>query len=135
MWKIMKKRLVFIFFCLIASYLFAERIDWKGKEMGMKPNPAWLSTYLKKNEEKNIRRKFDIDKNAVIFYAISEDLSLENAKYTAEMDCRKKVLEYLKESNKNRDVINVSGMERVTDYWEKDSDGTYKFYVFYTIAR
>lgn len=71
----------------------------------------------------------------MIFYAISEDLSLENAKYTAEMDCRKKVLEYLKESNKNRDVINVSGMERVTDYWEKDSDGTYKFYVFYTIAR
>ena len=103
-------------------------------EMGMEKSPSWLTLYLKNKDETKLRKKFELDENENIFYASSESESLENARYAAEMQCRKKMLDFRRKA-KNADgkVQQVSGMEQLTEYWERDSEGIYKIYVFYTM--
>ena len=130
----MKKKLIFCllpFFCFFAA---SEIISWKGMEMGMEKSPSWLTLYLKNKDETKLRKKFELDENENIFYASSESESLENARYAAEMQCRKKMLDFRRKA-KNADgkVQQVSGMEQLTEYWERDSEGIYKIYVFYTM--
>jgi hypothetical protein len=128
--------ILLIFFCC-SLFAFAKQkvISWKGKEMGAESSPKWLLSYIEKNNEKEIRKKFEIEKNELIFFETADDFVLENAKYTAEMLCRKKILDYKNElRNKSDKTLRISGMQLLTEYWEQYEDKSYRVYVFYVIS-
>ena len=132
-----KLAVILLIFCCYSLFAVTKQriISWRGKEMGAESRPKWLTSYIEKNNEKEIRKKFEVEKNELIFFESADDYVLENARYTAEMLCRKKILDYKnKLKNKTDKTIRISGMQLLTEYWEQYEDKSYRVYIFYVIS-
>ena len=132
----MKKFIFFLTLFSVSVLVNADVVSWKGKEMGIECSPDWLVSYLEKKDENPMRKKFDIEYNEIIFHSVAADLVLENARYTAELNCIKEMVDYRRKLNASKNKVQkVSGMEALTEYWELDNTGTYTIHVFYTMRK
>lgn len=133
----MKKILLVSLLFLSFSSAFAKIVDWKGKEMGAECNPKWLKNYVQKNDEKALRKKFDLEKSDLVIMGYSASTQKENAQYESEakalLKIQKEVNKNLKEK-KNEASIVVLGTEKIFDYWVQNEDGNFHYYCFYSIS-
>lgn len=133
----MTKKIFSVFYFLLCTcFVFGNPVSWAGKEFGKEHSPLWLVRFLKKGDDKLLRKKFGIAKNDFVFVGQGKAETLNDARYLAEADLYKKILAKLKTDGetKNINATKIIGLERLYDYWEKDESGIYSDYVVYTIS-
>ncbi len=114
------KKIIALLVCLAAGALtFGEVVAWKGMEFGIEQNPKWLRSLVEKHDERPARKKFEIQKNARIFYGTGTAPDLESARNAAASDCMQKVL------GKDGGARTVNGLSPVYEYWEQDDKTGY----------
>lgn len=116
--------------CLAMGALaFGEVVAWKGMEFGIEQNPKWLRSLVEKHDERPARKKFDIAKNARLFYGTGTAPDLETARNNAASDCMKKVL------GKESGARTVSSLSPVYEYWEQDDETGYTVTAVYSLEK
>ena len=116
-------------FCLLAAalcaqfYLSAEIVSWKGMELGLSQNPKWIKVYRKKNDERLLRKKFDVLPSEKILVGVGKDFSLEGARQFSQNDALASLL-----ADKN---ISSTKAAFLGDYWEEDDEKGYVVYSVY----
>lgn len=114
----MKKQLIFVLlFLSIKFYFFSDIINWKGMEFGHEKVPKWLKAYITKNDEKIIRKKFDIDSTQSVLVGIGNAATLENARHLSYIDVQSKI-------KKTRLMF-------IYEYWLEDSEKGFIVYSVY----
>ncbi len=129
----MKKKLITSLLFILTFNVFSEIVAWKGQEHNLSPTPDWLREYIEKENEKKLRKKFHVEKNYLIFYSQMTDLYLENARYAAQIACQNQIRNYLVKKNPQKKIQGVKGLEEITEFWTKSSDGIYTVYIFYQL--
>ena len=109
---------------LVSFHAFSEIVKWKGMEMGLSRNPKWLSSYISKNNEKALRKKFELDSSEKIILGKGQAAFLETARSASLLDAQKKVSE-LQASGKIR-------LQFIYEYWEEDDEEGFTVYSIYT---
>ena len=100
-------------------------------ELGLDPYPEYLKQYLEENDEKAVRKKFDVGKKKKLFYGIGISSSLEGARTISEFDCKKKIMKSRKTASSGASAA-IHGLEFVYEYWEEDSETGYKVWQIYS---
>ena len=115
-----------IAFTIISSFFlfhsFSEIINWKGMELGIAPNPKWLKSYITKNDEKLLRKKFNITSNEKIIVSSASAKSLETARAGSQIEAQAQVS---KLTEKVR-------LEFIYEYWLEDSEKGFTVYSIYS---
>ena len=120
----MKKQLIFVLlFLSIKFYFFSDIINWKGMEFGHEKVPKWLKSYITKNDEKIIRKKFDIDNSQNVVVGIGNAETLENARHFSHMDAQSKISKKL--------TIKKTRFIYIYEYWLEDSEKGFIVYSVY----
>lgn len=121
----MKKITVFtIVIFLVSFHSFSEIISWKGMELGLSPNPKWLESYIKNNDKKQLRKKFDIPVSEKVVVGSARAESLEEARSASQLDAQTKAA--------------GSGTQKVRlqfiyEYWEEDDKKGFTVYSVYAL--
>ncbi|MBD5447389.1 MAG: hypothetical protein HDR32_06540 [Treponema sp.] len=115
----MKKNIALLACLAMGALTFGEVVAWKGMEFGVEQNPKWLRSLVEKHDERPVRKKFDIAKNARLFYGTGNAPDLESARNYATADCMQKAL------GAESDARTVSGLSPVYEYWEQDDETGY----------
>lgn len=124
------KKIIALLACLAACALtFGEVVAWKGMEFGIEQNPKWLRSLIEKHDERPVRKRFDIAKNAQLFYGMGTASDLETARNNAASDCMKKVLD--KESG----ARTLNGLSPVYEYWVQDDESGYTVTAIYSLEK
>ena len=94
-------------------------------EAGLDPKPNWLQAYLLKNNEKPLRKKFDVDKTEKVIVGIGKAESLETARTASQLDAQKKAAEA---SNTAR-----VRLQPVYEFWQEDDEEGFTVYSVYVL--
>ena len=120
----MKKQLIFVLlFLSIKFYFFSDIINWKGMEFGHEKVPKWLKSYTTKNDEKIIRKKFDIDSTQSVLVGIGNAATLENARHLSYIDVQSKISKNIS--------IKKTRLMFIYEYWLEDSEKGFIVYSVY----
>lgn len=124
------KKIIALFACLaVGALAFGEVVAWKGMEFGIEQNPKWLRSLVEKHDERPARKKFDIAKNARLFYGIGTAPDLESARNYAASDCMKKAL------GTDGGARTMSGLSPVYECWEQDDESGYTVTAIYSLEK
>lgn len=114
------KKIIALLACLaVGALTFGEVVAWKGMEFGVEQNPKWLRSLVEKHDERPARKKFDIAKNARLFYGTGIAPDLESARNYAAADSMQKAL------GAESGARTMSGLSPVYEYWEQDDETGY----------
>lgn len=124
------KKITALLVCLaVGALTFGEVVAWKGMEFGIEQNPKWLRNLVEKQDERLARKKFDIAKNARLFYGTGTAPDLESARNAAASDCMKKVL------GEESGARTVSGLSPIYEYWMQDDESGYTVTAIYSLEK
>lgn len=125
----MKKITALLVCFAVGALTFGEVVAWKGMEFGIEQNPKWLRNLVEKHDEHLARKKFDIAKNARLFYGTGTAPDLESARNAAASDCMKKIL------GEESGARTVSGLSPVYEYWMQDDESGYTVTAIYSLEK
>ena len=125
----MKKITTLFAYLAMGALAFGEVVAWKGMEFGIEQNPKWLRSLVEKHDERPARKKFDIAKNARLFYGTGTAPDLGTARNNAASDCMKKVL------GKDGGARTASGLSPVYEYWVQDDETGYTVTAVYSLEK
>lgn len=124
----MKKNIMFLIISFFLISVQAEVIEWKGMEFGKEQNPRWLSNFIRKGDERLLRKKFEIKQGYTIFFGTGNSSDLPGAQAFAYSDC----IEKLALKNKN-DLFLLKTFSPVYEFWELDDCSGYTVYCVYKV--
>lgn len=106
----------------------AEIVNWKGMELGLDEEPAWLEKYLANKNVAPIRRKFSINKTYDIIVGVGNAKGLETARQLASVSAEKKALGISK-TKILKDFCSVY------EFWQEDSEKGFSVYAIYQLRK
>lgn len=124
----MKKNVMLLIISFFLISVQAEIIEWKGMEFGKEQNPKWLSNFVKKSDERLLRKKFEISKEYAIFFGVGNDSSLVSAQNCAYSDCMEKI-----SARNDSNVFLLNTLLPVYEFWELDDYSGYTVYCVYKL--
>ncbi len=136
------KKFVILFtllFCI--EKIFADEFitDWKGKNTGSEALPSYVESLFENDNPKKIIKKFNLNKNDLLFYDSETAMGKEIAEGTARLKVKGMAGEAIKKASGEEElVLNVVNLKKVYESWikiEGDNGSYYKAYSVYKLSK